>query len=209
VFIKQKTIADDNAQVHVIEGELTKSKELVQEFEFPEGAEIAVVLVETLSGELSISVEGLANEELSDYERIKLRISSIGAGIESLILRISSNVNSKLRITIAFLKKKASELPCKLCKELCRLSVSALLANFGIPYLDADITKEMPGVLWPDDMPDISATDELTLGVDPDSTISVQFGEPVKLSDNCIKFLSDGENAKGVVAELFHSIHPK
>ncbi len=207
--MKQKTIADEKGQIHVIEGELSEGAKLEQEFEIPEGAEIAAVLVETLSGSSNISVEGLADEELSGYDRIKLRISHINTETKSLVLRITTNVNSKMRITIAFLKKKTSELPCKLCKEFCRLSVSALLANFGIPYLEADVVKEMPDILPLDEMSDKFTTDISKLGVDPNSTVPVQIGKPVKLSDNCINYLSAGENAQGLIAELFDSIHPQ
>src|SRR5438874_637160 len=140
--MKHRTTKNDAIHLHHIEADVEEGQEFVQKIEIPEGYETGAVLVESQNTKSTLTVEGIANEELSRYNRVKLRVSRFTANAKIIVLRVKSEVATQIRVTVAFMKAKGAaawkKLPCLVCKEVCRLLVSALLAHLGIPYLDVN-----------------------------------------------------------------------
>lgn len=214
--MKQKTLADAASQIHVIEADLQQGQSLENSFDIPEGADRAVILVEDLSGSTQLEISGSAPEELSRYQRVKIRLRQLAQDTESLTVQVTAKVTASVRLCIAFVRKRlkttVSKMPCKLCKELCRLAVSALLAHFGIPYLDAEETQLMDGVQLPEQYPGGSLPTEPIdldkLGVDDSWQIEVQTGDPVPINADCQRFLEDPASGPDWLRDLFERIDP-
>jgi len=140
--MNHRPIKNDAIHLHHIEVDLKGGEQFVRKLDIPEGYGTGVVLVESQNAGSTLTVEGIANEELSKYGRVKLRVGRLATNAKSIVLRINSEVATQIHVTVAFMKAKAAQvwqkMPCIVCKEVCRLLVSALLAHLGIPYLDAN-----------------------------------------------------------------------
>ncbi|MDP9634338.1 UNVERIFIED_ORG: hypothetical protein J2W85_006425 [Ensifer adhaerens] len=74
--------------------------------------------------------------------RVELYILHAKSEFRSLKLRIVSQPGAAFRLTIGYFRKTATdlqkELPCKLCKAACKLTLTVILASLGIPYLSPE-----------------------------------------------------------------------
>lgn len=212
---KQNTIADDQMDVHVANVELQKGEELEHTVAVPEGADTAAILVETTSGSADVNVQGVANENLSRYKRVKAFVSRVSGNTKDLVIKIGTKAGAKVTVTVAFFKQvtkdRAKKLPCRLCKAACGLALSITLAHFGIPYLDAELFADMPDVLIPSELPGGSnlppPPDLATIGTDPNSTVPVHIGKPVKITDACREAF-ETSSLPGWLMELYDRIDP-
>lgn len=149
-------------EVHEIEGEGEGANDYSAEFDVPNDAEHVVVLLETIRGEVDFNAEGAGGENLSASSRVRLFVRRLGQEGQRVAIRLTSKVQSKFRVTVAFFRtaisKALDELPCKTCKLACKILVSAILASVGVPYVDALDTIDMPGVDLPPEAPGMSST---------------------------------------------------
>ncbi|WP_104662426.1 hypothetical protein [Ensifer adhaerens] len=140
MFLSENTFREDALEIIQIEGEgeYLYNRDLL----ITEDDGYVVILIEKLRGLVYTrnTPENLAGDRLRD--RVELYILRPGPAIENFKLSIKSHANAAFRATVGFFKrgfqKAYDELPCKLCKVVCRLVVSALLANLGIPYFDPE-----------------------------------------------------------------------
>ncbi|MGF6254283.1 hypothetical protein [Ensifer sp. LBL] len=140
MFLSESTFRENALEIIQIEGEgeYLYNRELL----ITEDDGYVVILIEKLRGLVYTrnTPENLAGDRLRD--RVELYILRAGPAIESFKLSIKSHAGSAFRATVGFFKKAfheaKEEFSCKLCKALCKLVVSALLANLGIPYFDPE-----------------------------------------------------------------------
>lgn len=219
--MKQSFLGEHSTQIVVTEGEVIKGQPFEAEYVAPDSATHAVILVETLSGStrLSFSAPSLSNdirEERSQYKKVCLRLIQVAENFKSIALSITAATKASVRITIAFIKREATNLrksfSCRLCKQLCRLAVSAMLAYFGIPYLDAEASVDMPGINPPEMTTGGKGPffdDPLKNILNPDVKVPVQVGGPVEVNDSCKSFLAKPDSGPTWLKDLFESIDPK
>ncbi|MGT2441531.1 hypothetical protein ACU4I5_01930 [Ensifer adhaerens] len=138
MFLSENTFREDALEIIQIEGEgeYLYNRDLL----ITQDDGYVVILIEKLRGVVYTrdNPGNLAGDQLRD--RVELYILQPGSAIESFKLSIKSHAGAAFRATVGFFKrtiqKAYEELPCKLCKALCKLVVSALLAQLGIPYFD-------------------------------------------------------------------------
>ncbi len=219
--MKQTILPEQSALVILAEGNITKDQPFETEFAPPDAATHAVVLVETLSGSTKLSVmtqslSGEEKEELSKYKKVRLRFIRLPANAKTLALKVTSEASAIVRVTVAFVKREAEatrkKFSCRVCKQLCRLAVSALLAHFGVPYLDADVSGDLPLVNPPNTTTGggfpIDA-DSLKDILSPDKTVPVRFAQKVSVTEFCQDFLAQPDSGPGWLKELFDMVDPK
>jgi hypothetical protein len=215
--MQHSIVSEGSAQVVIAEGDVTKNQPFEAEYAVPEAATGAVVLVETLHGRpVTLNLELLGaeqREELSNFKRVRLRFIRVSENVKSLAVKVKSASESVVRITVAFVKHEAAEIrkkfSCRLCKQLCGLAVSALLAHFGVPYLEAGDWIDMPSVPPPDQTTggNVSfGTNPLKNRLDPDSTVPVQIEKPVPINVQCKEFLAQPDSGPGWLKELFDAV---
>jgi hypothetical protein len=218
--MKQTSLSEPRAQVFVADGEVTKNQPFEAEFVASSKANRAVVLVETLTGDSSVSVNlgSLSAEELEELSRFKqvhLRFMRLAGNARTLSLKITSTTKALVRVTVAFLKSEVAKtrkaFSCRMCKQLCRLAVSALLAHFGIPYLDAEATADLPAINPPNEttggIP--VGTNPLKGVLSPDGTVPVDVGNPVPVGEQCKAFLGKPDTGPTWLKDLFDAVDPK
>lgn len=220
--MKQSVLPEPSATIVVNEGEISPDQPFETEIAVPEGATHAIVLVERLSGGRAVKMDlsGLTADELgelSQLEQVRLRFLRVASNTESIAIRVASSARAAYRVTVAFLTREVKaarkNFSCRACKQLCRLAVSALLAHLGIPYLDAEATLDMPEVLPPDETTapraPLRSVEDLIKSVQGDSTVPLQFGEPVPVGADCRALLEDPSKAPGWLSEMFELIDPQ
>lgn len=220
--MKQSFQGEHSTQFVVTEGEVTKEQPFDAEHVVPDSATHAVILVETLSGSTTFYFSGdslsndLVREELSKYRKVCLRFIRVTENLKTIALSITTATKASVRITIAFIKREAKNLrknfSCRLCKQLCRLAVSAMLAHFSVPYLDAEASVDMPGINPPDMTTGGKGPffdDPLKNILNPTTKVPVHVGEPVDVNDLCKSFLDKPDSGPSWLKDLFDSIDPK
>lgn len=184
--IKHNQIHEESMDILEVQGDNRASAEPLDyetEIEVPNDAEHAVVLFETIRGDVNYEYDGIHGDNLSRTEdgRVRLFIFRVRNDARVIRLRISAAAGSRFRASVAFFKRAIREgierLPCKSCKLLCRILISSMLAHLGIPFIEPQDAVSMPGVPLP---PRFPGGGEWTL---PAPTIEVM-GDPVSLA-NC------------------------
>lgn len=104
-----------------------------------EAEDHAIVLTEAADAPVEVVIGGLAGaENLSRSETISL-FSATVRETGQLAVHLYSQATVIVRVTIARfvrrLRAVARRLPCRACKELVMLIVSALLAKLGVPFV--------------------------------------------------------------------------
>ena len=161
--------------IQTIETELTEGE---HEFVIPrrEGDDQAVVLIEQLNGEagdLEAVVENIPSTQLSHYRKTKVFMGEYVDGAKNISLRVYLRATRLIRITIATIRSGIAiairKLPCRLCKKLVNMLLTAALALLGVPYMDKtvvfddDLLAALNGLL---DNPDYSTFRNLVEQVD-------------------------------------------
>jgi hypothetical protein len=106
--------------------------------------EMIFVLIENLTGEGGIDarIDGAQIQDISNYNRVLAFIGRSSEQTKQISVRIWAAASQRLRLAIARLKKSVREsidkLPCKVCKELAKAALSALLAYLGAHYLNGN-----------------------------------------------------------------------
>ncbi|HEV7308453.1 hypothetical protein [Ensifer sp.] len=138
--VRKTTTREDLAEIIEIEGEGEYIYE--NELEVTEHDGYVVVLLEKLRGVVeSLDNPGnLVGDGLKG--RVELYVLHAKSEFRSLKLRVASKAGAAFRLTIGYFRKTAAdlqkELPCKLCKAACKLTLAVILAHLGIPYLRPD-----------------------------------------------------------------------
>ncbi|MBD9488741.1 hypothetical protein [Ensifer sp. ENS11] len=138
--VRSTITREDLAEIIEIEGEGEYIYE--RQLEVTEHDGYVVVLLEKLRG----VIKTLDNPGNFVGDRLKGRVELyiLNAKIEfrSLKLRVESQAGAAFRLTMAFFRKTVTnikeEMPCKLCKAACKVTLSVILASLGIPYLDLE-----------------------------------------------------------------------
>ena len=212
--VRERDLSDPHRSVVLHQVDMDLTNDFYEgEWEAEPEAEVAAVLVEIVFGNAEVTVEAPAAEQMSRYGAVKLFVSRIGSGAKIISVKIATKTKATVRVTVAFLKKQGSaalrDLPCKVCKAVCRLLVRSALAHLGIPYLDALKTVKMPkpeidmGLGHFPSFPDLSH-----LGVSSNETVDVLVGKPIELIQDvrtAITKLLFG-NASGPLQDLFASV---
>lgn len=138
--VRSTITREDLAEIIEIEGEGEYIYE--RDLEVTEHDGYVVVLLEKLRGVIkSLDNPGnLVGDGLRG--RVELYILHAHSEFRSLKVRVESQVGAAFRLTIGYFRRSATdlqkELPCKLCKAACKLTLTVILANLGIPYLSPE-----------------------------------------------------------------------
>jgi len=138
--VRSTITREDLAEIIEIEGEGEYIYD--HDLQVTERDGYVVVLLEKLRGVIkSLDNPGnLVGDGLRG--RVELYILHAQTEFRSLKLRVESEVGAAFRLTIGYFRKTATdlqkELPSKLCKAACKLTLAVILANLGIPYLSPD-----------------------------------------------------------------------
>lgn len=142
--IKEENQSDDVGKVTLSEQEIdfAANESYDREWNLDSDFERIAVLIETISGDVQCEFQGPPGG-FSKIKGVLVFAGKLGANASKVALRLRSVVASKIRVTVAFLKKESSavfqRMPCKLCKSVCRLGMNAALASFGLPLVSLDL----------------------------------------------------------------------
>lgn len=206
---KQSSHPSRNSKINIQHIDIELANDSFQhELEVDDTVTAASILVETVSGKTEVNVEGGSLEQLSNYKRVKLFAGRIAKNARTISLKISSKVKSVVRVTITtmsnLISKAVDELPCKVCKEVCKLAISAVLAHIGVPYLEVGKIFEMPGISPPDQTlsgPFFPSSSVKDIGADPTTIIPVDFGKPINLESH-MNQIDGALGPEGVLSKL-------
>lgn len=142
--IKEESQSDDVGKVILSEQEIdfAADESYYREWNLDSDFERIAVLIETISGDVKCEFQGPPGG-FSQIKGVWVFAGKLGADVRKVALRLQSVVASKIKVTVAFLKKESAaafqRMPCKLCKSVCRLGINAALASFGLPLLSLEL----------------------------------------------------------------------
>jgi len=183
------------------------TKPVEYEVEVAEGFDWVVITAEAQQGQFSVSVDGVDAEQVSEYRNVRTFLGRIVQGTKKIAIRISIGTAKGVKLTVALLKRifkdAIDQLPCKACKSLMRMVVSAVLAHLGVPYFDAEETVKMPGI-------DLDALETGKDYLSHDDPIDVVMGEPIEIGEapKAWFYGADAGDA-GPLAAFFNDVDPR
>lgn len=137
MFLQRTEIREPTIEVREFVGE--GRVEIDERILFDDGDSHIVLLLEILAGDVTFTLRGPDVENLAQGfgDRVRLYVMPPARRAYDAFLEIRARGGSRFRAIIARIGGAfvgaANELPCRACKQVCKLLISAVLARVGIP----------------------------------------------------------------------------